>query len=103
MSTVTLYHGTPKSAYEEIIADGFLIGPVYLTPNKNTAEEYAANNSPDYVVFEVEIEYSELNIDREFVSEHSIEASLEAGSVFVNGNVGIEGAIITIFENYCEV
>lgn len=103
MSTITLYHGTTKENFESIIADGVLCGPVYLTPNKSTAEDYAANNSPDYMVFEVKVCFDDLNYDDEFVSEGCVYASLEAGSVYVDGNVSIKDAKVTKYEDYEEI
>lgn len=103
MTSVKLYHGTPMSQFEEIKEDGFLFGPVYLTPCKKAAEDYAANNSPDFVVIEVEVDYSLLNADSEFVSEYCVDSSLEAGSVYVEGNVSIENAEVYFYEDYSEV
>lgn len=103
MSTITLYHGTPKFNYNSIIAEGELSGPVYLTPRKELAEDYAANNSADYVVFEIEVDRGLLNYDAEFVNEYCVEASLEAGSVYVDGPVSISNAKVTFYEDYEEV
>ena len=102
MSTVTLFHGTTKENYEMIKKDGFLHAPVYMTPNKTTAEDYAANNSANYAVFEVDVEYSELEYDSECVCSHSVEESLDAGSVYVDRNVCIARAIVTHYNDYCE-
>lgn len=103
MSTVILYHGTPKFNYNAIIADGELSGPVYLTPRKELAEDYAANNSADYVVFEIKVDRDLLNYDAEFVNEQCVEASLEAGSVYVDEAVSVKNARVTFYENYEEV
>lgn len=102
MSTITLYNGTPKFNYSSIVADGALSGPVYLTPRKELAEDYAANNSADYVVFEIEIDRDLLNYDAEFVSEHCVDASMDAGSVYVDGDVSISNARVTFYEDYEE-
>jgi len=103
MATIKLFHGTPLEQYEEIKNDGFLCGPVYLTPCKKTAEDYAANNSPDFVVIEVEVRFDDLRADSEFVSEYCVQSSLDAGSVYVDGNVSIKKADVTFYEDYSEV
>lgn len=103
MSTITLYHGTPKFNYSAIMTNGELSGPGYLTPRKELAEDYSANNSTDYVVFEIEVDRDLLNYDAEFVNKHCVEASLEAGSVYVGGSVSITNAKATFYEDYEEV
>lgn len=40
---ITLYHGTDADGYSGITEDGFISGPVFLTPDKEMAENY----SPD--------------------------------------------------------
>ena len=56
---VTLYHGTDSGALGQIAIDGALKGPVYFTPRKDLAEEYA-DGGP---VVELSIAESELKID----------------------------------------
>lgn len=36
-----LFHGTTAQAAEEIVASGFLRGPVFLTARRDVAEDYA--------------------------------------------------------------
>ena len=103
MTTLTLYHGTPSENYDSIVEAGSLNGPVYLSPSFATACEYAANNSPDYVVFEVLVDYSDLNYDSEFVVDHCVDASLAAGSVFIDGDVDISKSKVSVFEDFEEV
>lgn len=99
---MTMYHGT--LSIDQIVSDGFLRGPVYLTPDKNLAEDYAANNSPDYSVIEMEIAESLFVADREFVkSGGGVQESLENGSIRLESDLILENVKITNYIDYEEV
>ncbi len=102
-----MYHGTTKEAFEQIKNDGILNAPVYLTPDFDTAADYAANNSADYVVITVDVDESLFCADNEFISGddclNPVEASLESGSVFIDSEVAIDGATFAFFEDYEEI
>jgi len=103
---MTMYHGTTKTAYELIKENNVLNAPVYLTPNKQTAENYAANNSADYIVIEIEVDESLFQADREFVSgmeENWLEESLNNGSIYIDSDISIDNAKITVYEDYEEL
>ena len=97
-----LYHGTTKENSTKIEEAGVLNSPVYLTPNKETAGDYAANNSENYVVYEIEIDFEELKYDAEFVNEADVVNSLDAGSVWVDRNVSIVNCEKTEYCDYEE-
>lgn len=106
MKTVTLYHGTTLENGKSILNDGVINGPVYMSPSIKTAEDYAANNSSDYMIFELEIAFDELEYDAEFINgdtDDLVQESLDAGSVFVDGDVSIENAQVKTFIDYEEV
>jgi RNA:NAD 2'-phosphotransferase (TPT1/KptA family) len=103
---MTMYHGTTKDNYNLIKETGILNSHVYLTPEKQIAVDYAANNSADYVVIEIEVDESLFQADREFVSgmeENWVEESLDNGSIYVDCNVEIKNATITVYEDYEEL
>jgi len=99
---ITLYHGTTKENAELIKQSGKLSAPVYMTPNFDTAEEYAANNSPDYVVIELYVDESDLTYDSEFCGNESdlIQESLENGSVVSEVDLDITNCDFKYFEDY---
>ena len=68
MSKITLYHGTSSESATSIIKSGSINGRVYLSPSIDVAADYAGNNDSDYTVFEVEVDYSALKPDSEFIS-----------------------------------
>ena len=108
MSKVILFHGTTKAALSEIRRSGVLKGPVFLTPFKEDAEDYAGAEGyagAEVVVLEVGVEKELLMIDFDlpggklldledanFYSENendkSIEDWLEEGQA-----IGVEGDI----------
>jgi len=103
---MTMYHGTTKTAFSEIGKTNILNAPVYLTPKKQIAEDYAANNSADYIVIEIEVDESLFQADREFVSgleENWLEESLDNGSIYIDSNISIDNAKITVYEDYEEL
>ena len=103
---MTMYHGTTKTAFIEIGKTNILNAPVYLTPKKQIAEDYAANNSADYIVIEIEVDESLFQADREFVSgleENWLEESLDNGSIYIDSNISIDNAKITVYEDYEEL
>ena len=103
---MTMYHGTTKENYSKIVKTNTLNAPVYLTPNKNTAEDYAANNSADYMVIEIDVDESLFIADGEFVSgmeEDWIAESLENGSIYVDTDIDIKNADVTIYEDFEEM
>jgi hypothetical protein len=95
-----LYHGTTKENYELIKSNNTLNSPVYLTPNRETAEDYAGNNSSDFVIIEVELDIEDLTYDSEFVSEPCVSESLNAGSVVSETDILITGCDVYEFEDY---
>lgn len=103
---MTMYHGTTKTAYEEIKKTNILNGPVYLSPIKQTAVDYASNNSADFIVIEIEVDESLFQADREFVSGFEndwLEESLNNGSIYIDANISIDNAKITVYEDYEEL
>ena len=60
---MTMYHGTTKENYSIIKETNILNAPVYLTPNKETAVDYAANNSANFIVFEIDVNKSDFIAD----------------------------------------
>ncbi len=101
-----MYHGTTKTAYEEIKKNNILNAPVYLTPDKQTAIDYAANNSTDFAVIEIEVDESLFQADNEFVSgweEDRLKESLNNGSIRIDSDLLIDGAKITLYEDYEEL
>jgi hypothetical protein len=56
-----LYHGTDADAKKSIDADGFINGPVFLTPCRDTAEWYGGGD--DSVIIEVIVDEADLLID----------------------------------------
>lgn len=55
----TLFHGTSDEAADAIRAAGFINGPVFLTPSKAAAEEYAYGET----VFRVSVPDADLLVD----------------------------------------
>ena len=103
---MTMYHGTTKDNYKIIQKTNILNAPVFLTPEKRIAVEYAANNAADFVIIEVEVDETLFQADREFVSglsEDWLKESLGNGSVYIDSEMGIESAKITVFQDYEEV
>lgn len=101
---MTMYHGTTKANYEMIKIDGYLIAPVYLTPMKRTAEDYAGNNSSDFIVFEINIDEKLFMADDEFCKENfTVEESLNNGSIYIDSNIDISKSNITKYEDYEEI
>ncbi|OYD24709.1 hypothetical protein [Oceanimonas baumannii] len=103
-----MYHSTSVENYQSIISDGFLSAPVYLTPSKKIAEEYGANNSPEFVIIEVNVDEAGFCADAEFVkgqmeADQAIEESLSNGSVFIDEDVSVAGHIASHYEDYEEV
>jgi len=87
-----LYHGTTKDSFDGIKKAGVINGRVYLTPEYQTAKDYAENNSDEIVIIEVEIDYNELNADREFVKSGEVdwlEESLENGSCYIDRDISV--------------
>lgn len=103
MTKITLYHGTTESNARSIISDGCINGRVYLTPNKATAEDYAANNSSNYVVFEVVVDYCDLQYDDEFINGETddwVSESLNAGSVYVDHAISVKDFPMSKYVDY---
>jgi hypothetical protein len=108
MSKVILFHGTTKAALSEIRRSGVLEGPVFLTPRKEVAEDYAGD---DGVVLEVEVEKELLLLDFDFAGAQLI--SLEDANVYTESegdksidewleegqSVGIDRNIAPIWDN----
>lgn len=65
-----LYHGTTAENYEAIIAAGIIHGPVYMTADRNIAEEYAGDGE----VVEVYVDASSLLIDLDMPGGKLIDA-----------------------------
>lgn len=95
-----MYHGTTIENFESIKRDKRLIGPVYITPKKCVAEEYAFANSGNVVIIELDVDESLFNVDAEFVNEWNIDKSLEAGSVYTKCDLPIKHASFEIYEDY---
>ena len=98
-----MYHSTSVEAAKEIKTDGFLVGPVYLTPSRKIAEAYGANNSDKFFVIELDVDESLFCADAEFVKgemsiDQAVEESLSNGSVYIDGDLSIEGAEFHFFE-----
>ncbi|MFK7090464.1 hypothetical protein A203_18595 [Chromobacterium violaceum] len=55
-----LFHGTSQENHEQIIAEGRLLGPVFLTPSKQSAKEYAGREG---AVIEVDVDEDTLGVD----------------------------------------
>lgn len=95
---MTLYHGTTKNNFNQIMTSGMINGQVYLSPSAQIAEDYALNNSCDIVVIEVELEISELSADLEFVKNGDsdfLEESLENGSCFADRDILVSEFVST--------
>ena len=100
-----LFHGTTRENGLKIIKDGVINGPVSLTPSIETAENYAASNASDYMVFEFNIDATEefLDHDAEFVKCGDgdwLKESLENGAAVSKNNLLINGCTIRHYEDY---
>ena len=98
-----LYHGTTKENGDQIIKDGVINGPVYLTPDIIIAEEYAGSNAPDFIVFEINVDRDQLVYDAEFVKCGEgdwLRESLENGSAYTENNVSISDCETLSYTDY---
>ena len=89
---VTLYHGTTRSAAEEIRNCGYIRGDAYFTPLRAIADDYAG---ADGVVIAVTVatDETELHIDLESYDDYdgiSIDEAVSKGlSVYARGDVRV--------------
>ena len=83
-----LYHGTDAEGAEEINNDGHIkaghnyyggISGVALTPRFDVAVDFALAQGGDGVVFEVEVDESDLVVDPESENTDSVEDVLSSG------------------------
>lgn len=67
--TISLFHGTNTRSLEQIIADGHLKGPVYLTDSLEVANYFAKwqrrNHKEPCVILEVAVDESLLDVDEQ--------------------------------------
>ena len=95
LKMTTLYHGTLTEYAESIKADGIIHGPVYMTTNRELAEEYVLGNDESGVVIAIELtEGMVLHTDMETLNEDpGIEFALEAGmAVYTESDIDVSGA-----------
>lgn len=81
-----LFHGTSADAATAIMAQGFIRGPVYLTPRREMAEEYGP------CVIEVDVPISSLRQDytAQVDDDEDIAEWLRRGkSAYTNGDVEV--------------
>jgi len=57
--TITLYHGTDEAGHAGIMSDGYIAAPVFLSPDRRAAEDYA-DGGP---VIEVQVDPAILCVD----------------------------------------
>lgn len=67
--TIRLFHGTNSRSLEQIIADGHLKGPVYLTDSLEVANYFAKwqrrNHKEPCVILEVTVDENLLDVDEQ--------------------------------------
>lgn len=86
-----LYHGATLENAERIQNDGYILGPVCLTPRREMADAYVLDNTGEGVVFELDVDESLLNIAHESYDDLNVALTLEQ-NIYTDGSLSIANA-----------